>query len=225
MSAPAAAATAATQVVVIERSETKRWRDASWWLLEKVRTGELCESNVDHDLAQHVFDTAGVLIVYRVKSGRSWDLSGFIIGSIESKTFAVAILCSKPGGGSALLTAIKAYAVQHQCNLIHLYSVANAITFYRKNGFELARPGKREVPQVTALADSFLLSRFKSFKEAVTDPDYYAFLDLLRKKKLTKQIDCLNPEECDVQGYSMIHYLVIPAVQADNGGSFMTDAS
>jgi hypothetical protein len=203
------AAPATTMVSVIERSEKKQWRDASWWLLEKVRTGELCESSVDHDLAQHVFDTAGVLIVYRVKSGRSWDLSGFIIGSIEASghQFTVAILCSKPGGGSALLTAMKQYASDHQCTLVQLYSVANAITFYRKNGFELARPGKHEVPQITALADSFLLSRFKSFKEAVSDAGYYAFLDLLRKKKLTKQVDCLNPEDCDVQGYSMIYYL------------------
>jgi len=100
-----------TQIVIIDQKSgadlstwLKPWKNASWSLLEKVRSGELCANLVKHDLARHYFDNSTVLVALQQKMGRK-DYSGFCLATLheagvdQSCFLVIDIFCSKPGGG------------------------------------------------------------------------------------------------------------------------------
>jgi hypothetical protein len=193
----------------------KPWKNASWTLLEKVRSGELCANLVKHDLARHYFDHSTVLVALLQKSGRK-DYYGFCLATLydayaSQPVLVIDILCSKQGGGRTLLSAVVNYAQSRSCKYIQLTSVASSLLFYHKHGFELALPGRRESPAVTTMVQKFAKLQLHSFKEVVANAEYVAFLEYLIQNKLTNTKKCASLEDCDnAGGYIMVMYLVPP---------------
>jgi GNAT superfamily N-acetyltransferase len=193
----------------------KPWKNASWTLLEKVRSGELCANLVKHDLARHYFDHSTILIALQQKIGRT-DYHGFCLATLfdddASTSFLVIdILSSKPGGGRKLLSAAVDYAKSRSCKYVQLTSVASSVLFYHKHGFELALPGQRESSAIAAMVQNFAKVHLHSFKEVLANAEYVAFLRHLIQNRLTMVKKNVSLADCDsAGGYFMILYLVAP---------------
>jgi len=205
-----------SQLLLVERDLTqstpKEWSNAAWYILGQTQSGELCDLAVTHEYVQTTFDNATILVILRTKISRSWTYTGFALGRIIKKNVLIIdVICSKSGGGSSILEYIKEVAVQKRCKMIQLASIAGAIFFYRRNGFELAKPNKRESSIVGTAADLIQQKRYASVSVAWKDPQFLDFLELLRQQKLAIDTKCFTPDECNVDGYHMVHYIPVVA--------------
>lgn len=114
------------------------------------------------------------------------------------------ILVSERGLGSRFTRFIQNLAIRFHVSFIQLFALPNVINFYRRLGFQNARPPQctesKDIHQVALQVDYM---RFRDSLEAIQDPGFFVFLNLLIDHHLTKNPRCQDVWSCQEEGFVM----------------------
>ena len=87
-----------------------------------------------------------------------------------------------------------------------VFASNKVINFYRKFGFRHFRLEEgKEDPEVRTVAESQANKVFKTTLDAIQDPEFNAFLQMLIDRKLTKFVKCKDVWRCQEEGFLMTY--------------------